>query len=110
MIVLDVTPLTLGMDAWRPSVARERVDARNKLETYVYQVKSAVDDGNMADKMDADEKEKVEEAIREANEWIDMNSDADKEDFEEKLKDLEDECSPVISAVYQRGLAVQRRG
>ncbi|CAD6228874.1 unnamed protein product [Miscanthus lutarioriparius] len=82
--------------------ARERVDARNKLETYVYQVKSAVDDSNMADKMDADETEKVEEAVREANEWIDVNSDADKEDYEEKLKELEDVCSPVISAVYQR--------
>jgi heat shock protein 5 len=82
--------------------ARERVDARNKLETYVYQVKSAVDDSTMADKMDADEKKKVEEAVREANEWIDVNSDADKEDFEEKLKELEDVCSPVISAVYQR--------
>ena len=83
--------------------ARERVDARNKLETYVYQVKSAVvDDSNMADKMNADEKEKVEEAVREANEWIEVNSDADKEDYEEKLKELEDVCSPVISAVYQR--------
>ena len=52
--------------------AKERVDARNKLETYVYQAKSAVDDSNMADKMDADEKEKVDEAVREANEWIDV--------------------------------------
>jgi heat shock protein 5 len=45
---------------------------------------------------------KKKEAVREANEWIDVNSDADKEDFEEKLKELEDVCSPVISAVYQR--------
>ncbi|CAL4949409.1 unnamed protein product [Urochloa decumbens] len=82
---------------------RERVDARNKLETYLYQVKSAVDDTKMADKMDADDKDRVEEAIREANDWLDGNADtADKEDYEEKLKELEDVCSPVISAVYQR--------
>ncbi|KAF8670771.1 hypothetical protein HU200_050439 [Digitaria exilis] len=81
---------------------RERVDARNKLETYVYQVKSAVDDGNMADKMDADDKEKMEEAVREANEWLDGNSGADKEDFEEKLKEMEDVCNPIMSSVYQR--------
>ncbi|CAO2190530.1 unnamed protein product [Urochloa humidicola] len=81
---------------------RERVDARNKLETYVYQVKSAVDDTKMADKMDAD-KDKVEEALREVNDWLDGNTDtADKEDYEEKLKELEDVCSPVISAVYQQ--------
>ncbi|PAN30810.1 hypothetical protein PAHAL_5G300500 [Panicum hallii] len=81
---------------------RERVDARNKLETYAYQVKSAVEDSKMAGKMDAEEEEKVEEAIREANEWLDGNSDAEKEDYEEKLKELEDVCNPVISAVYQR--------
>ncbi|CAO2179670.1 unnamed protein product [Urochloa humidicola] len=82
---------------------RERVDARNKLETYVYQVKSAVDDTKMADKMDADDKDKVEEALREVNDWLDGNVDtADKEDYEEKLKELEDVCSPVISAVYQQ--------
>ncbi|CAL4949418.1 unnamed protein product [Urochloa decumbens] len=78
---------------------RERVDARNKLETYVYKVKSAVDGTKMA----ADDKDRVEEAIREANDWLDGNADtADKEDYEEKLKELEDVCSPVISAVYQR--------
>ncbi|XP_004971898.2 heat shock 70 kDa protein BIP4 [Setaria italica] len=82
---------------------RERVDARNKLETYIYQVKSAVDDTKMTEKMDVEDKEKMEEAVREANEWLEGNSlDADKEDYEEKLKELEDVCNPVFSAVYQR--------
>ncbi|XP_062182126.1 heat shock 70 kDa protein BIP4-like [Phragmites australis] len=81
---------------------RERVDARNKLETYVYNVKSAVDGGKMADKMEAEEKDKLEEAVMEANEWLDGNPDAEKEDYDEKLRELEDVCNPVISAVYQR--------
>ncbi|GJN18721.1 hypothetical protein PR202_gb05914 [Eleusine coracana subsp. coracana] len=83
-------------------MVRERVDARNKLEAYVYNMKSTVDGGKMAEKMDADEKDKVEEAVRETNEWLDNNQEADKEDYEEKLKELEDVCNPVISAVYQR--------
>ncbi|KAJ1286572.1 hypothetical protein BS78_03G363100 [Paspalum vaginatum] len=81
---------------------RERVDARNKLESYVYQLKSAVDGSKMADKMEAEEKEKVEEAVREANEWLDANLDAETDDYDEKLKELEDVCNPIISAVYQR--------
>ncbi|WVZ67877.1 hypothetical protein U9M48_016895 [Paspalum notatum var. saurae] len=81
---------------------RERVDARNKVESYVYQIKSAVDGSKMADKMEAEEKEKVEEAVREANEWLDGNLDAEAEDYDEKLKELEDVCNPIISAVYQR--------
>ncbi|KAL6607976.1 hypothetical protein ACP70R_041039 [Stipagrostis hirtigluma subsp. patula] len=89
---------------------RDRVDARNKLEAYVYSVKSAVDGGKMADKMEAEEKEKVEEAVREVNEWLDGNPGAEKEDYEEKLKELEDVCNPVISAVYKRSGGAQKDG
>ncbi|XP_047065456.1 heat shock 70 kDa protein BIP5-like [Lolium rigidum] len=80
---------------------KERVDARNKLETYVYNIKNTVD-GKMADAMESDDKEKVEEAVREANDWLDGNPEAEKEDYDEKLRELEEVCNPVISAVYQR--------
>jgi len=80
---------------------KERVDARNQLETYTYSVKSTVD-GELGDKMDADDKERVQEAVREVNEWLDGNPDADKEDYVEKLKELEDVCNPVFSGAYQR--------
>jgi len=80
---------------------KERVDARNQLETYTYSVKSTVD-GELGDKMDADDKERVQEAVREVNEWLDGNPDADKEDYVEKLMELEDVCNPVFSGAYQR--------
>ncbi|EEC79268.1 hypothetical protein OsI_20053 [Oryza sativa Indica Group] len=80
---------------------REQVDARNSLEAYVYNVKSTLG-GKMADAMEGEEKEKVEEAVREAHEWLDGNPDAGKEEYEEKLRELEDVCNPVMSAVYQR--------
>ena len=81
---------------------KEKIDARNQLETYVYNMKNTIGDKDkLADKLESEEKEKVEEAVRGANEWLDGNSDAEK-DYEEKLKELEDVCNPVISAVYQR--------
>ncbi|RLM65861.1 luminal-binding protein 2-like [Panicum miliaceum] len=80
---------------------KERVDARNQLETYIYRVKSTVD-GELGDKMGADDKERVQEAVREVNEWLDGNPDAEKEDYVEKLKELEDVCNPVFSGAYQR--------
>ncbi|KAF0926195.1 hypothetical protein E2562_022032 [Oryza meyeriana var. granulata] len=80
---------------------KERVDARNSLESYVYNIKNMVD-GKIAVDMEGDKKEKVEEAVREAYEWLDGNEDAGKEDYEEKLRELEDVRNPVMSAVYQR--------
>merc|ERR1712196_387718 len=55
---------------------RERVEARNKLEGYVFQVKSSLsgaDKGDIQDKITDDEKESLERALEEANEWLDDN-------------------------------------
>ncbi|KAK8502675.1 hypothetical protein V6N12_073163 [Hibiscus sabdariffa] len=82
---------------------KERIDARNSLETYVYNMKNQINDKDkLADKLEADEKEKVETAVKEALEWLDDNQSAEKEDYEEKLKEVEAVCNPIITAVYQR--------
>ncbi|XP_051226313.1 heat shock 70 kDa protein BIP5 [Lolium perenne] len=80
---------------------KEKVDARNNLEAYVYSVRTTVD-GEMGRRMDGDDKEKVEEAVREASEWLDASLNAEKEDFVEKLKELEDVCNPVFAAAYEK--------
>merc|ERR1719453_1052796 len=74
---------------------REKIEARNQLENYVYSVKG------VADKIGDDDKDTIEKALEEANEWLDDNQDAEKEDFEEKLKEVQDVCSPIISKVYR---------
>uniref|UniRef100_A0A0E0I869 Uncharacterized protein n=1 Tax=Oryza nivara TaxID=4536 RepID=A0A0E0I869_ORYNI len=81
---------------------REQVDARNNLEAYVYNIKNTLGGKMAADAMEGEEKDKVEEEVREAYEWLDGNPDAGKEEYEEKLRELEDVCNPVMSAVYQR--------
>ncbi|XP_047065283.1 heat shock 70 kDa protein BIP4-like [Lolium rigidum] len=81
----------------------DKVDARNKLEAYVYHVRTTVD-GEMGWRMDGGDKERVEEAAREVSEWIDnVSLDAEKDDYVEKLKELEDVCNPVFAAAYAEG-------
>jgi len=82
---------------------KERIDARNALETYVYNMKNQISDKDkLADKLESDEKEKIEAAVKEALEWLDDNQTVEKEEFEEKLKEVEAVCNPIITAVYQR--------
>ncbi|XP_044968590.1 heat shock 70 kDa protein BIP5-like [Hordeum vulgare subsp. vulgare] len=78
---------------------RDTVDARNKLEAYVYSTRTTAD-GELGDKMDGGDRERVREAAREASEWLEANPDADQDDYTEKLKELEDVCSPVFAASY----------
>merc|ERR1719506_330883 len=82
---------------------RDKIEARNALENYVYSMKNTLNDAEkgVADKIGDDDKETIEKALEEVNEWLDDNQDAEKEDFEEKLKEVQDTCSPIISKVYQ---------
>lgn len=82
---------------------KEKIDARNKLETYIYNMRSTIGDKDkLADKVDSDDKEKIESALKEALEWLDDNQNAEKEDFDEKLKEVEEVCNPVIKQVYEK--------
>jgi len=84
--------------------AKERVDARNNLETYAYNMKNQVEDSDkLGGSLDESDKQTVKEAVNEAIEWLDENQDAEKEDYEEKLKSLEDTCSPIVSKAYAAG-------
>ena len=72
---------------------KEKIDARNSLETYIYNMKNQINDKDkLADKLESDEKEKIETAVKEALEWLDDNQSAEKEDYEEKLKEVEAVC------------------
>ncbi|XP_058224846.1 heat shock 70 kDa protein BIP1-like isoform X2 [Rhododendron vialii] len=82
---------------------KERIDARNKLETYIYNMKSTVNDKDkLGDKIDSDDRDNVESALKEALEWLDDNQNAEKDEFEEKMKEVEAVCNPVIRQVYEK--------
>merc|ERR1711912_205853 len=82
---------------------RDKIEARNALENYVYSMKNTLTDSEkgVADKISDEDKETIEKALEDANEWLDDNQDAEKEDFDEKLKEVQGVCSPIISKVYQ---------
>ncbi|CAA2965869.1 heat shock 70 kDa [Olea europaea subsp. europaea] len=81
---------------------KERIDARNSLETYIYNMKSQInDEDKLVDKLELDEKEKIEAATNEALKWMEDNQNAEKDDYK-KMKEVENVYNPIIAAVYQR--------
>ncbi|PAN45430.1 hypothetical protein PAHAL_9G118200 [Panicum hallii] len=86
---------------------RERVDARNRLENYVYRMRSTVKDGGgVAGNIGEEDRERMEAALAEALEWLEEQDGggrtAEKEDYEEKLREVEEVCGPVIKQVYEK--------
>jgi len=85
-------------------LVKDKIDAKNALENYIYSMKSTIDDEEkVGDKISEEDKETITEALNEANDWLDENDDADKEELEAKLKEVQDVCSPIISELYQAG-------
>merc|ERR1712127_180930 len=83
---------------------KEKVDKRNGLEGYAYNLRNTLNDEEkgIADKISEEDKEKLEEAVKETLDWLDENDDAEVEEFEEKQKELEGIANPIMSKIYQQ--------
>lgn len=80
-------------------LAKERIDARQALDNYIYSVKSSLNDPEkLKGKLSKDDEETLEEAIKDGQSFLDSNSDAEKEEYDEKKKELEGICDPIIKA------------
>ena len=82
---------------------KERIDGRNALEGYLYNIKNTVEDEEkgIAKKVSDEDKTTITEAVKEALEWLDDNQEAEKEDYEKKQKETEKIINPIMQKVYQ---------
>ncbi|XP_016344064.1 heat shock 70 kDa protein-like [Sinocyclocheilus anshuiensis] len=83
---------------------REKIAAKNSLESYAFNMKNSVEDENLKGKISEDDKKKVIEKCNEAVSWLENNQLADKEEYEHQLKELEKVCNPIITKLYQGGM------
>merc|ERR1711963_231717 len=83
---------------------KERVEARNELESYAYSLKNQINDKEkLGAKITDEDKEKIEEAVNEKISWLEENQEAEGEEFKAQKKELEDVVQPIIAKLYQQG-------
>jgi len=80
---------------------RDRVGAKNGLESYVFNMKSTIEDEKLKDKLAETDKKTIQDKCADTIKWLDANQLADKEEFEAKQKELEAVCNPIITKLYQ---------
>lgn len=81
-------------------VARENVEAKNQLESYLYTLRNSIED-TLKDKISEDDKKKVLDAVTAALTWLEENQNSTKAMYDEKKKEVEDIANPVIAQAYQ---------
>ncbi|KAJ2749624.1 ATPase with role in protein import into the ER [Coemansia pectinata] len=83
-------------------VLKDRIDAKNTFEQYLYSIKNQVTDKEqLGSKISKEDKVSIMAAIKEAEKWLDDNAtEATKEDIDEQREELESVVNPVISKLY----------
>lgn len=80
---------------------RDKIQAKNSLESYAYHMKSTVEDDKVKDKISESDKKMIVDKCNEVVSWLDSQTDASKEEYERRQKELESICNPVITKLYQ---------
>ena len=82
---------------------KERIESRNGLESYLYNLKNTLKDAPNSDTLSAQDKKDLQDMVDEALDWMDENQDGDKEEYDEKRKEVELVANPIMRNMYARG-------
>jgi heat shock 70kDa protein 1/2/6/8 len=80
---------------------KEKVETKNKLESYCFQMKQTIEDEKIKDKISEEDKTSITTKVEEVVSWLDKNQTAEKDEFEFQQKELENLCNPIIQKLYQ---------
>merc|ERR1712232_507629 len=79
---------------------KERIAAKNGLESFIFNLKSSLDNEEIKTKLSSEELSGAQSALEDALKWLDANQLAEKEEFEDKQKELERMSKPIMSKIY----------
>jgi len=79
---------------------RERISAKNGLESYCFQMKATMDEEKIKGAISDDDKKVINDKCDDCIKWLDANQTAEKDEFEDKQKELEQIFNPIISKLY----------
>lgn len=80
---------------------RERIQAKNGLESYAFNIRSTIEDEKLKDKISEDDKKTILDKVSDTIKWLDANQLGEKDEYEHKQKELEGVCNPIITKLYQ---------
>jgi L1 cell adhesion molecule like protein len=81
---------------------KQKIDARNGFENYVYSVKSSASEPGMQEKLSESDRSAIEDACKASLEWMESagHNETEAAEYEAQQKKLEGIVSPIISKLY----------
>ena len=81
---------------------KEKITAKNSLESYCFNLKSTVEDEKFKDKIPESDRKTIQEKCSETIAWLDHNQTAELDEFKDKQKEIESICNPIMTKLYQQ--------
>jgi len=82
---------------------KDRIAAKNGLESYIFNLKSSLDNEDVKTKLSPEELSAAQSTLDSALQWLDANQLGEKEEFEDKQKELESVARPLMSKIHGAG-------
>lgn len=80
---------------------KDRISAKNGLESYCFNMKSTLEDEKLKDKISDSDRDIINKKCDEIIKWLDANQLAEEDEFKDKQKEVEAVCNPIITKLYQ---------
>ena len=78
----------------------KKVEARNQLESYIYNWRNQLDSKELAGKLPEEDVKTIKDTIKSTQDWLDENSSATTEELENKYKEVETKLKDVAMRMY----------
>lgn len=79
---------------------KSKVEAKNQLESYLYNLRASLDDEKLKDKFDPSDKETLDVTVKDALTWLDDHPSDEKDSYDSKRKEVEKISNPIIAKIY----------
>ena len=81
---------------------KSRIEAKNGLEGYVFNLRNTLNDENIAGKLSPSDKDAIQKVVDSTIAWMDSNHQIlEKEVYEKKQKEVEAVINPIMTKIYQ---------
>ena len=95
--------------AEQDAAEKAKVQARNDLEAYLYNLKNNIND-SLGAKLSEEEKTSLSTTVEEALVWLEDHPAATKEEYDDKQKEVESVANPIVKRAYESAAAESGNG
>ncbi len=84
------------------TLRKDTIDARNTLESLVYQTKSSLQNDEIKSKLESEEIITLEAILQDTEQWL-LREDITKEEYTDKMAEVNGKINPIMMKVYSQG-------